>query len=230
MSEVPGLYDDISRYVDEAYEIYDPDAEVTDIQLRLFFEKCEELHSPVDLDASILEWRKTGEVFLTDDEVVALTSLSSADFYYIFGSRVYLDADESLINPEKRVRLSVFTQKESPFGRLLMIIRSQQYEVNHDPNTKVRLPYYREKDEVSDKALLKSFAEVVAQFTDQLPPAVLPRRVETSESSDVPRNVIEELKERRTFTQAGWLRAMTILGMIEILKELGLTSTSDLNF
>lgn len=229
MSKASELYKNINRYTETVYEIYDPEAEVTDEQLRLFFERCEELHSPVDLDVSILEWRDRGEIFLTDDEVVGLTSLSSVDFYNIFGSRVYLDADEPLTRPERQVRLSVYTLAESELGGVLLVSQSQQYEVTYHNDIDVRVPYYREKEEILDKALLKSLSQVVTKFASELLLETPSNRQEIDESCD-DLDIIHRLKEHRAFTQGRWLRAMMLLDMIKILKELGLTTTDELNW
>ena len=231
MSKSSELYENIGRYTETAYEVYYPDAEVTDDQQRLFFERCEELHSPVDLDTSILEWRDRGDVFLTDDEVVDLTNLTSADLYYIFGSRVYLDTDEPLNCPERQVRLSVYTLEESELGNVVMVSRSRGYEVTYDQAKNARLPHYRERDEIFDKALVKRLSEMVTRFASELPFEAPGFCREIGESSDVDiPDIIQQARKRMAFTQAKWAQAMMTLDMIEILKELGLTSTDDLNW
>jgi hypothetical protein len=227
MSEVDPLFWQVRYYLEPDYEITDPDAEATPEQLRAFFDKCVQLHSPAELDTGYLEeYALLARLFGEDeveDAIVDMTQLGSADSFQVFGAYVDLNTYEAINRPEKTVKLSTYARMASDLGPALMVWRQQTYELEFNSDENTLIPRFEDETRIEDREKLSAIRRAVHE-TQGKP---VPQAKKESFEEKIKRWYSEE---PQIFTQARWLESMMLLDMIAYLKEYGVTNTDALDF
>lgn len=222
MSETDPFYSRVSGLAGTTYEVDDLLAEITAAQAKQLYERVGALVPDLEMDVDL-----TGALELQDegfsDELIAnwYAQLAANDRYEVFGSDVYLDKTESITQSWDSVRISVHTTLNQSYERAVVesdmaVVLVHAGNGDISPMYEHKISEHRPKQPLSAEALLLRHL-----FPD--PP---------DEKKIAVYHAVREMAYSRgdsTFTQARWAKFMQLLDVVEILQELGLKNTNDLN-